>query len=226
MTLDHCRRNQLRIRAAGQGVLPDHFYAGNWINRVHQLTSINIAPNVFSNFGYDLQYCPKVGPGCRHKGRVRFISEDNGATPRRTTLAVYLAATVCASHPSGYNCPAVLTNQAGWTGSQQPGGLYFGNGHAPYLTGLSWPVDQHSEAKAHGTLHTYKSACLQTGSRTCRQYRIRASLVFSRTKFHCGPKVQGHCADGYFYSVLKASYPGTGFNMPRRMAVSKRGYWR
>lgn len=81
LRVDHCRRYQLRIRAAGQGVLPDRFYAGNWIVRRPQLTSIDISPNVFSNFGWDQQYCWRLGKGCRHKGKVRFISADNGARP-------------------------------------------------------------------------------------------------------------------------------------------------
>lgn len=74
---DTCRPDQLRIRAAGQGVLPDRFYAGNWVDKTRQLTSINIAPNVYSDFGYDWQ-CnwPRHAA---HRCKVRYVSKDNGA---------------------------------------------------------------------------------------------------------------------------------------------------
>lgn len=134
------------------------------------------------------------------------------------------AKSVCVKHPSARNCPAVLNNQGAWSASLYPADLYFGNGHAPYLTGLSWPVYQHSEAKAHGILHAYKTACIKGPNPSgCKQYKIKISLLLNHTKFHCGSDGNG-CQDGYYYSVLNDSYTGKGLNMPHRW-VARKGYW-
>jgi hypothetical protein len=138
------------------------------------------------------------------------------------------AASAATAHPSkctAWTCPAVMTNLGPWAPALWPSSLYMGNGHAPYLTGLKWPKYLHAGATAKGILHTWKTSCLKTGSRTCKQYKLAVTASLSHTLFHCGPKWQGKCTGGYFYSLMNWAYKGTGFAAPREWDVVK-GWWK
>lgn len=67
---DTCRPHKFRVRAAGDCVITG-FKAGNWIDRVHQKTSVSCSfAQPFDNYGYDRQ------ANWPH-GKVRFVSLDN-----------------------------------------------------------------------------------------------------------------------------------------------------
>src|SRR5215469_4767399 len=73
MIKDTCARTRLRIRACGKPVVQS-FRCGNWIDKIHQLTSLQIGPDVYTDFGYDYQWnWPK---GAKHRGKVHYVSED------------------------------------------------------------------------------------------------------------------------------------------------------
>lgn len=128
---------------------------------------------------------------------------------------------VSAKHKA-YECPATVTGPERWEVNQHPGGLYMGNGHAPYLTGLYWTVDQHSEGKAHGTLHTYRTACLKGPNPSgCKQVRVKVTIVLTVPKWHQVDPLDG----GYYWSAMAWRYTGTGLAAPRNWHISK-GFWR
>jgi len=148
-----------------------------------------------------------------------------GVLPASAASSNISAQTACmkatATHKA-YQCPAMLTGPAHWQMGQHPASLYTGNGHAPFLTGLYWTVDQHSSARAHGILHTYKTACLK-GSNPggCKQYKIRATMVLGSVRWHQVDPLDG----GWYWSAMSWQYAGKGFSAPRAWHVS-RGLWR
>jgi hypothetical protein len=118
-----------------------------------------------------------------------------------------------------------MTNLGPWWPASKPASLYMGNGYAPYLTGLKWPKYGHKAATAKGTLHTYKRACLKTGSRYCKQYKLAVTASLSHTKFHCVAIINGKCSGGYYFSLMTWAWKGTGFAAAHEWDVNKHGYW-
>jgi hypothetical protein len=213
LTLDHCKRNQMRLRAAGESALPDTWHTGNWIDKVHQLTSINISPEVYADYGYDLQYCYRH---CKHKGRVRYISEDNGAGAPVTpaTVASYLMAAVpggqvitipyCQKHPPSDLCLESMGLHYAHDDHQVVDGVELKTQHVPAYVEITvrfWYKDLegwHPERLRHYTKHDLPrvghKGWLHPGLReSCKTGRWELSMAI------VGKTSKGTLRTEYFY---------------------------
>jgi len=182
LTLDHCKQNQMRLRAAGESALPDTWHTGNWIDKVHQLTSINISPEVYADYGYDLQYCYR---GCKHKGRVRYISLDNGAGAP-VTLDAAMVTPGSEYEYGGKTCwegPHV-SNHTNPKGACWVGGIGLDKEHAHFLPGdkSTWCI-----GFAHHAGHYVaflENKCTQKDNHV--KYVLAGYVYYNETHLHCG----------------------------------------
>ena len=92
----------------------------------------------------------------------------------------------------------VVYGDNGWHGNVEPGSIYFGNGGAPYLTGLHWTSWNGTSAWATGKLWTEKFGC--TPSYTCPYYSRWAGVYLNTARWHGGVRYYARMAVKFWYA--------------------------
>jgi hypothetical protein len=119
-----------------------------------------------------------------------------------------------------YTHPAVLSNAGPWAAVIAPTTEYFGQGGAPYLTGLRWPTYKHGEAIAKGRLHAITSGCKPTYQ--CRYHVVKVKWVLTRPKW-CSNKI---CGGGWYYTLGHMTWKSSlKLASSRYWHTTSRGFW-
>jgi hypothetical protein len=82
--------------------------------------------------------------------------------------------------------------------SVKPGHFYFGNGGAPYITGLRWSSWNGTGAWATGKLWTQKPGC--SPSYKCRYYSRWAGVYLNTVRWHNGARYYARMAVRFWYA--------------------------
>lgn len=107
----------------------------------------------------------------------------------------------------------VVYNDNGWHGSVKPGILYFGNGGAPYITGLHWTSWNATSAQATGRLWTEKFGCTPS-------YRCGYSSRYVQVDLNT---VRSHDGTGYYARMtVRFRYGG---KWRRDTGWIRNGFW-
>jgi hypothetical protein len=119
-----------------------------------------------------------------------------------------------------YTEPAVLSNAGAWAANIKPASEYFGQGGAPFMTGLHWSKYSHSKAIAKGRLHAIKAGCTPTYK--CKYYVVNVKWILTSPKW-CSNTA---CGGGWYYSKGHLEWsPKRKLGAQHYMRVTKRGYW-
>ena len=88
-------------------------------------------------------------------------------------------------------------NANGWHAYVKPGHFYFGNGGAPYFTGLRWTSWNSMSAWATGKLWTQKPGC--SPSYKCPYYSRWVGVYLNTVRWHNGVRYYARMAVKFWY---------------------------
>jgi len=132
------------------------------------------------------------------------------AAPAGAALA---APTPVASKPA----VVVIWKGTGWAGMKaRPADFYFGQGAAPYITGMHWRTWSGTGAYGTGRLHIEQVLCSPTAAPGCTKASVRwVSVGLSKVRTHSGKR---------YFAAMTVKFYSKGRELTRRLAV-KGGYW-
>ena len=124
---------------------------------------------------------------------------------RRVIIIAAIVAAIIAATLSGAGAASASTvpvvyaaHNDGWHAYVKPGNFYFGNGGAPYFTGLHWTSWNSTSAWATGRLWTQKPGC--SPSYKCPYYSRWVGVYLNTVRWHNEVRYYTRMAVEFYYA--------------------------